>query len=573
MCSDFCRTGNQTTISIKHVKVLRAKKHNILTEHTEIISISAKDGFYDQPPTKIRVFIVHDTRILLYSSIDLLIASEDPFVSNIFYFSSAETTVNKVSNILKFLWNRFQLLNIIAKLPCSSTYGHLMLIYKPFERDLKRRFGVVHLQINNQNLIWNGVEDLNGYSLRVPIFQKYPTSITKLPFTIRDTYRKNPNPSGFYGFDGVHLSELSAAINFTISSDFVENVSSYEPKKFESTFRMVTKRQVDLQANSRYLINFNVPVDYSFPVSSDYVHILVPKKSEVIPKRLEFYRFFKSNSTIVMIVAWTVCCFLNILVYNTALDKAVTEMYCIAIGHPQKNIINTYKVRTSRQIFIGSCLIFFMMLWPLLTGDLTNSFISAHCWPQIKSLEEFDKTGMMIKITSFNYFKDNNNSYSDLMQRLSLKVDDSLVNMSSTEFMMQHKNYAIVKKLSDIGLKVLYRYTNKNGKSFIHVIPEYVNRYFLVYIAPLGSPYLPRINQYIMKFQQSGLSDKWYHDFARGLSADIRMQQKIQFIDDQDFLVIYKRLNLFDVQCLFYGLFVGYILSFVIFLVEFQWKK
>lgn len=314
-------------------------------------------------------------------------------------------------------------------------------------------------------------------------------------------------------------------------------------------------------------MNYNILVDYSATTTFEYLNILVIKRG-VIPKWLEIYRIFYTKTNIVAMAVWIICCCFNIFTQNISITDAVTEMLCIAIGHSQKAIVNSNKISVSRTIFLSNCLIFFMVLLPLFTAELTNDFTSAHWWPQINTLEEFDKSEMKIKST-FNPFR--NDSF-DITQRLSLKVDDTSINMSSIDFMIQNKNFAAIERLKDAQIKIASKYTDQKGEPLLHVIPDYASKYFLAYIAPVGSPYLPVISNYLMKFHQSGLNEKWYKDFARGLIADARMQHHKQF-SAVDNTKGYKQFRVVDVQCLFYAMLSGYILALVVFVVELRLNR
>ncbi|CAG9767771.1 unnamed protein product [Ceutorhynchus assimilis] len=492
---------------------------------------------------------------------------------HVLFFTSRYIKFDEVVDLLAHMWKKFQILNLIALIPHVSNYNNYILNYKPFVKNSRNSYGQVHiysLNVIEQNpyLIINSVTNLNGYPLKVSIFERYPTAIKELPKILQTypVYKKIPKTSTFYGIDGVVLSEIAYLCNFSI-----DIASGVENKYYGLVGRngsiigslgQIIKRRIDFQANSRFLIDYGLSsFEYTYHLYFEYLGVLVLKSGRV-PKWLEIFYVFLRESNLMILSSWIICCIFNAIIqkcYGVSFQDAILEMYCIALGHSQESIIISNNTSRSRRIFIGSCLIFSIISSPLLTAELTNVLTNDIWLPDINTLEEFDGTGLTIHSSVNPFINDPRHLY----QKLSSKINSTWMEIRALDLMVQTKKSAALERVTDAKLKIYTQYTDENGTPLLHIIPEYPRKYFMAYIVPSGSPYLININCILKHFNEAGLDLKWSGDFTRGIVAEAS-RKKINSSKQAG----YEALNVEDMRSACYILFPGYLISILVFVFE-----
>lgn len=104
--------------------------------------------------------------------------------------------------------------------------------YFPFKRKGNRWGRFLWIKLPNMTFkdtsLFRKFENLNGYSLKVSMFPRYPTALIQkeIPKTLFTTYFMNVfnDSRGFGGIDGLLLGNLARNLNF--SADIVEPIGA-----------------------------------------------------------------------------------------------------------------------------------------------------------------------------------------------------------------------------------------------------------------------------------------------------------------------------------------------------------
>jgi hypothetical protein len=86
--------------------------------------------------------------------------------------------------------------------------------------------------------------------------------------------------------------------------------------------------------------------------------------------------------------------------------------------------------------------------------------------------------------------------------------------------------------------------------------------YFLGYIVPKGSPFLPQLNNLIRRYAEAGLINQWYQDTVRGLTNSHNYKVKNNKRNET------RPFQLLELQIAFFILLVGLFVSFTVFFGE-----
>lgn len=192
-------------------------------------------------------------------------------------------------------------------------------------------------------------------------------------------------------------------------------------------------------------------------------------------------------------------------------------------------------------------------------GTLVQSFTTTSHYPDINTLEQLDASGLSIA-TSLRVF-DNNSS--DVISRLHSKI--TAINSTALNRAAYQRDVAAMERKEDAKFLISTEYMN-NGLPLLHIVNECPSTYFITYIVPNNSPFLPKFNSVILNFFESGLIAKWYDDFIEAIILE-------KIFKYQDNSKVNKPFNLSDIQTAFYILFMGIIISGLVFVGEIVCSK
>ncbi|XP_046662560.1 uncharacterized protein LOC124355428 [Homalodisca vitripennis] len=108
---------------------------------------------------------------------------------------------------------------------------------------------------------------------------------------------------------------------------------------------------------------------------------------------------------------------------------------------------------------------------------------------------------------------------------------------------------------------VVYR---KNMTEYLHTVPDCIVSYFLAYVVPKTSPFLNKINSYLLRFQESGLHLQWFDNGTQY----ILLRTYYPLINEHLVEAQAKIFTMEDLAFVFTLLLIGLFLSVAVFIVE-----
>ncbi|CAG9764157.1 unnamed protein product [Ceutorhynchus assimilis] len=548
--------------NLKNYSVIRVMKSTTLSKKDH-----KKNRFYNSisfEPHLVQVVIIENP-ITLYKFLKSTPKQLFKYTRglNIILFSSINVEIEDIQKFLIFYWEEYQRLNVIVQAPFCCKLNTSWVIFKPFE---PTQFGFGQIQIHdlehmlqtNMNLLQNHAARLNGYPLRISLFERYPTALTSLPKLLEDSkiYKPFSNSPGLFGVDGMSMRYLSKIMNFEINL-CTDSECQYFGVVFSSnrsvigSLNKILERTIDIQGNGWFIMDYGIKnLEFTLPYDFDELCIVTlkaPKK----PVWLKMLFLFKEDAGIAIIVTILLLTVINR--QHSLIDSAM-EMYCILIGQPSLCAIK--KNQLWKRILIGSASIFSLIITTVFTSTLFMALQTVTYFPNMQTLEEVDNSNVKM-ISSFDPFA---KSPLKLYERLSKKfmLDPKLTDI--LKCVVQGLG-AGVERYTDGQLRIATEYLSPDGSPLLHIVPDCPKKMFLGYLTPMGSPYLEVINYYLRKFGEAGLFIKWHQDFIYAIKLVVQTHHhnkhgKIRVLD----------LN--DVYVAFCILIYGLLGSFFVFLVE-----
>ncbi|EEZ99874.1 hypothetical protein TcasGA2_TC002656 [Tribolium castaneum] len=455
-----------------------------------------------------------------------------------------------VRQLLVKLWTKFQVLNAVLY------FSENLYIYKPFRKTL-RSWGVINVyKIRKERIFLNALKNLEGYPLRVKALFRFPTALTGIPENMKNDpiHTKLYKYSGFSGVDGNVLGEMAKQMNFSVMliNKKQRNFGKTVTKGWlTGSLGYVVYDLVDLVANGMFVTDHeNVNFEYTCVYFHDKISVVAPKAAR-IPQWLAIFKCFQWQTWISFIFTCGVSllfCFL--VVTKRRVKNTLVDTFLLLVFDSDK----IHKVK-DKNLFLASCLLFNSIVIFTLQGNLVTYFSTKSYYSDINSLKELDKSGLGIS-TSLPVFHNYGNS--TLIKNLHGKVTNKYrVSMKQAAF---GKNVVALERGKDAKLLTLL-YVDAEGNPLLHISREAVISYYLSFMVPQGSPYLPQFNFLIMGFFESGLVEKWYNDIA----ASITTSFKFRYTGDERVL---KPFSLHDVQSAFIILGIGLSVAILFFVYE-----
>ncbi|GLV40561.1 Ionotropic receptor 10a [Carabus blaptoides fortunei] len=440
----------------------------------------------------------------------------------IVFVSPADQSDEDLENIFRIIWERYGILNIYIKMPCSSRSKQAFR-YSPFQFN-DDKWGVLGSFITDSRQFRNSIWNFHGYPIHVSMFARKPSAVLVLPKAIKESsiYKILSRSGGFGGVDGMVLAMIADYLNFTVTIVTPPADREYgfvaRNGTIVGSLGDVVNHKVAVSFNGRYLSVYGTDgYEFVTPVTNDLLCLIVPK-AEKIPQWLITFHCFT-------VEAWIGIFGLYVLV----------SMYWYTIKHIN---ITGYQ------------------------GSLYNSYSNTLYFRDINTLEELDKSGMQIVTPSTNFIAMFGNDTNPIMQRLKNKI--LLYNMSSSlNIAANSRNLAAFKLKNDAKMIIKTDYTRvSDGMEMLHVTNECPWSYYLAYIVPRGSPYLPVFDMLITTFREAGLINKWSLDTTDAFILEKRVPPTMA----SDIL---KPFTLTDMQTAFFLLSFGLAIAMLVFLVEY----
>lgn len=189
-----------------------------------------------------------------------------------------------------------------------------------------------------------------------------------------------------------------------------------------------------------------------------------------------------------------------------------------------------------------------------------TSFSTTSFYKDINTLQELDDSGLPIGTSSRSLL----DIFGDRENPLLASLQDKFIIMKTAAYdrAIEKRDVCCVERKSDITVGMTQQYL-RLGYEPLHIINECPRTYFLSFIIKKHWPFRNRFNEVIQLFLEAGMIDKWYADITYALVMHDRMNATVDRRIKQR-----EPLTILDIQTPFFFLFIGMIVSFVIFCIE-----
>lgn len=490
----------------------------------------------------------------------------------IIFVSPTEFNQPKLEELSRRIWDDLGVLHVLYRRLCSSDkYNY---IFNPFIKTNNdfgqlRNFSVMNNTVDINSYI-NLLRNLNGYPVNVSLFVRKPTAVRPVPRTIKEDvrYQVLERSEGFGGVDGMVLASMSEYLNFfpvinippaDIEYGYVlPNGTSY------GSIGDVISRRVAISFNDRFLVNYGTDdIEFSTPVGNDMICLVVPS-AQKIPQWLKIFRCFTIDAWVGIFGMYLLVTLFWYTLKSKSAPKKITfipalETYSIFIAQS----LSLPKL-DSHRVFFAGCMLFNIILTGTFQSSLVTSFTTDTYYRNIKTLQEFDESGLKIGTTSVSlaeiFGSDGNPLYKTLRNKI------ILINGSSMDRAALKRDIAAIERNADAKMRIKTDYTSHDGFEMLHILRECPRSYHMSYIVSKGSPYLRVFNHVIVRFKEAGLIKKWSVDTVDAYITESRRGRESGSGKMKVF-------TLYDIQTAFYLLIIGLLMSSVVFLVEICLKK
>lgn len=475
---------------------------------------------------------------------------------------------NGILTIFEMMWQQYNILHaVILPIKVKGMIINVsnMWTYNPFNSHLYNE------NVMNSTII--NLKNLNGLPLKVSLFGHYPTFYLLQDSNIKNTVpllsiTDGQNLTSYQGVDGRMFATMVHFMNFTpkiINPPHQEAYGFPLPNgNFTGALGDVIYRRAEISLNSRFVKYYNsTDIEFSNYVLSDKMCIIVPK-ARPIPRWRRMMLSFNSElwlillGTFILVASFQLIlrwCHKSQKLHWYAIFETLQVFLLTGIHRPPETI--------SERCFYASCLMFCLVVTNAFQGLLVTNITYPTYLSDIHTLAELDQSSLPI----WTHSPENKDVFKDMgtpvMERLLRKF--AVFNGSGNDMLNHVANLTdaavIIRETSSLYTESIY--IAQDGTQLIHTVEECPAYYHLAYIVPMGSPYLPLINDVILRMNEAGLTLKWHSDGidARTLLGSCHNQKCARKEATRVF-------SLTDLQLAFYILATGLILSIAVFVLE-----
>jgi hypothetical protein len=521
-----------------------------------------------------------------------------------FGYSSTQEFKARCKSLLRRLWEEFKVMNVIVMTTSLIRYRYIMseeiIVYDPFipkygstgRGKMYVLNGSLHEVLSRISFPAHKLRKLHSYPLQVTMFPRFPTALPTM-----QCHPDDINCAVTYtGTDAFVLYSLASYLNFTPvirqPSDGQEYGYATKNGTFMGSIGDIVYERTDISMNGIFIKPYGSDkILFTHNAYSDQVCIIVPKAKRM-PKWLTVFGPLDSAVALSVLGLYTInVCFyflikqtrryyeLNFWESNISWSIILTEMFSPFVSLPLTRI----PIVSSQRIFLGSCLIFGLVLTSAMKGMLVTGMTKPYYYPDIDTLEELYTSNLTIYtdspslIDTFGTPQVNGTFRFDInpiMDGLSRRVQTVVSTVDFWGVIATERNAAAMARKTDYQYGVpLSKYQTSDGAPLLHVVRECPRHYLLGYLIPRGSPYLSYINDGIARLVEAGIVEHWKDNMSP--NAGIHDRFNVSHLREMAALnkENSKAFSLKDLQLAFYILAVGVSGSLKIFCFEMHLKK
>jgi hypothetical protein len=476
-----------------------------------------------------------------------------------------KTIKTEMDNILRRLWIEFNVVNVIAQAPCSCDTSEIY-IYRPFVKtdNLWGLTEYYHLQdvTSKFRVITNPLTDLNGCSLKISIFERFPSAVKNLPrmFLHNPIYKNLTWSKGFGSVDGILLGVLAEHLKFDVvpvAGKSKNNQGIAFPNGTTTgSLHDVAYRKVVYGATSRAVQNYSTLIEFATPILTNQLCIVVPKALKLSNWAILINSFDQASWIFIILSIIASAIFWYQVGPSTDFTEQTWQILSFLLGIPTKLVPVLHQLA-----FLMGCMIFNIVILGILQGFLFTSFTKTLYHKDVNTLEEVVQLGLPIASDRWNLI----GTDSDIMKRL--KIIQADPNDKILDRVAYQRNLVAFQSKLSFTLASRSKYVDEDGQPLLHIVDECVGSYAVATILPKGSAFLKIFNHIIIKLSEGGFPWKWLYDYFDSIIAEKMIRRSKKH---------HTRVNSFslhDIESGFHILILGNICAVLVFVGEIMWKR
>jgi hypothetical protein len=369
--------------------------------------------------------------------------------------------------------------------------------------------------------------------------------------------------------DGRVLNAIAKYMNFTpvIIPPEDKGKIGYrmENGTFTGAMADLVNRRTDIAVNEIYLKYYGTDeIEFTMPaIRNQEVVVLVPKSAK-IHIWMMIYRALRRLHWQYVLTSFLSCVAVWYFLrrvdarrqlkrrYETSVFTNILEMLAIFMNMPLSFLTKTKS--SPQRLLLSSCLIFSWFIMCNFQGLLLDVVTNPHFDMDIDTLQQLDEAGLFIFTENPNLLDTFNEL--ETMEHLRGKLAYEQDYLSVISRMKKYKNVSLL-----CSKKRATWFMKRRGNGMLHIVEEAPRVYFMSYMVPKGSPYLPRLHVLFGRIIQAGLVDKWDDDTNYEMKLEVEL-------DYSELEVAQRSLKISDVAVNFIILTVGLVVCVIVFLAE-----
>lgn len=484
--------------------------------------------------------------------------------------------------------------------------------YLPFEKNQRdSEYGVVRKVCltddgRDRSELYDKVEELNGYPIRVIVFQSLMMNVVFDESTNNETYK---------GVD----ADVMFLLEKSMGARFIKVISdSCDEDPFHCSLRYIENDESDLIVTGFFTHEYKKYHNFEFTVSiyDDKLCLIAPAAGFLPKSYMPILPFAPDVWAILAVYNLLVSVLWYLIEYYSVsfrrrgvsiplpLVPATSEGRKPATGRTRLAAastsrrshspdsspprINPYvsscfdlietscyplkedggRVRStdSQRAFLFGTLFFGLIVTGLYQSCLVSSLSEPFHYPELTTLEDVANSNLTI-ITKYDNLKVNTfTENTTLANRLKDKVKLVPLDKRTNDLVAFDRNVTSIGRYASVKLDNLSIYFDEDGNELLHVVEECPTTYLLSYIVRLYSPYRERINDLLLRMQEAGLVGLWYRNMTYPIHAD---EQRRKMAKSGKRI----KLTLDHYSLTFLGLSLGLLFCAIVFLAELYFAK
>ncbi|KAG8261917.1 hypothetical protein J6590_064140 [Homalodisca vitripennis] len=393
-----------------------------------------------------------------------------------------------VTSTMSTMWKLYHIYKYV--LICGK-FNPVLYIYRPYvpagESRIFRITDIAQIRTN----IRHAVDNMHGSKMRIVFFSRTPTVIT---------YK------GEYvgGVDYAVFLTLRERMNFTSVTSRPSDGRTFAQagRNVSGAIRDIVLGKADISLNGHFIQDYKTnKIMLTRQAYMDRMCFIVAMPS----LRSHFTNIVHIFCPSVWGVILTIHLTIIIIYYGTErvlrTMRQPYEILDLFFIYYALIILGISKLRSescSKRFLLGSVLIMVLILNNTFQGSLVPIFNKPIRNHYIDTLEDVINSDLALQSTRAE----------------TILTDPEIVQLLSV---LRHRelkgnNFVRLGRFAIMRLEAYSNYLLVKGNSteYLHRVEECIMTYFLAYVVPRNSPFIDRINTYLLKFQETGLSTKWF---------------------------------------------------------------